>query len=134
MKRSIRILVVDDNPAVRRGICALLRAETDLEVVCDAASGDQAVREAEILQPDVIVLDINMPGMDGLTAGYHIKKVAPNAEIIFLSQHDAPEIVRFALRHTGRGYVLKIDAVTELAAAVRAASEKQQYRSSRASG
>jgi DNA-binding NarL/FixJ family response regulator len=134
MGLAIRILVVDDNPAVRRGICAMLRAEADLNVLCDATNGEQAVREAESLQPDVIVLDINMPGMDGLTAAYHIKKVAPKTEIVFLSQHDSPEIIRFAMRNCGRGYVLKIDADKELIAAVRAACEKKQYRSSRAAG
>jgi DNA-binding NarL/FixJ family response regulator len=132
MAGKIRILVVDDNDAVRRGICAVLRAEIDFEVLCDAASGEQAVMEAALLQPDVVVLDINMPGMDGLTAASRIKKVAPAAEIVFLSQHASSEIVRFALRRAGRGYVLKIDIDVELVAAVRAASEKKPYVSKRA--
>ena len=132
MAGKIRILVVDDNDAVRRGICALLRTESDFEVVCDATSGEQAIEEAAKLQPDVVVLDISMRGMDGLAAASGMKKVTPATEIVFLSQHASSEIVRFALRRAGRGYVLKIDVDTELVAAVRAVSEKRLYVSKRA--
>ena len=114
MGSIVRILVVDDHEIVRRSICALLSREPDFEVICDAADGLQAVREAERLQPNVIVLDITMPGMDGLEAARHIRTVAPSTEIVFLSQHNSLESVKQAFRHGGRGYVVKTDAFKEL--------------------
>lgn len=134
MAATIRILVVDDNDAVRRGICGVLRTEPDFEVVSEATNGEQAITEAEKFQPDVIVLDINMKGLDGISAASQIKKAAPSSEILFLSQHESSEIVRFALHRAGRGYVLKIDVDTELVPAVRAVSEGKQYVSRRATG
>jgi CheY-like chemotaxis protein len=91
----------------------------DFEVICDAADGLQAVREAERLQPNVVVLDITMPGMDGFEAASHIRKVASSIEIVFLSQNNSLESVKQAFRHGGRGYVLKTDAFKELIPAVR---------------
>ena len=128
---KIRVLVVDDHETVRRGICALLRSDPDIEVTCDVADGVQAVRKAKEVQPDVIVLDITMPKMDGLKAAGRIRKVAPQTEIVFLSQHDSLESVRQALRAGGRGYVVKSDAPKELIAAVRTVSKKKRYVNAR---
>ena len=126
----LRILVVDDHDSVRRGICALFRTQPYFEVVCEAADGIEAVTKAEKLQPDVIVLDITMPRMGGFEAARRIGKVAPSAEIVFLSQHDSVESVRQGLRY-GRAYVVKSDAAEELIAAVRAVSEKKHYVNAR---
>ena len=128
---KIRVLVVDDHETVRRGICALLRSDPDIEVTCDVADGLQAVRKAKQVQPDVIVLDITMPKMDGLKAAVRIRKVAPQTEIVFLSQHDSLESVRQALRAGGRGYVVKSDAAKELISAVRTVSKKKRYVNTR---
>src|SRR5579859_213635 len=131
LMQPVRILVVDDHPIVRAQICALLRAESDFSVVCDVADGNQAVAKASELQPDIVVLDITMPGMDGFEAARRIRKVAPSAEILFLSQHDSLETIRQAFRSGGRGYVVKSDAAKELVAAVRTVSEKKQYMNAR---
>ncbi len=131
MAPVVRILVVDDHEVVRRSICALLSGQPDFEVVCDAADGLQAVREAERLQPNVVVLDITMPGMGGLEAAPRIQEVVPSAEIVFLSQHDSLQTVKEAFRRGGRGYVVKSDAFRDLIPAVRAASKKTRYLNAR---
>ena len=128
---AIRILVVDDHDAVRREFCALLQAQPDLDVVCDAADGEEAVRRAVELQPDVVLLDISLPGLDGFTTARLIREVAPSAEILFVTQHDTVQMVREALRAGGRGYVVKLDAIEELVAAVRSVSQKRQFISAR---
>ena len=94
MAPILRILVVDDHEIVRRSVCALLSGQSDFEVVCDAADGLQAVKEAERLQPNVVVLDITMPVMGGLEAALRIREVAPSAEIVFLSQYDSLETLK----------------------------------------
>jgi CheY-like chemotaxis protein len=128
---ATRILVVDDHDAVRREFCALLQAQPDLDVVCDAANGEEAVRRAAELQPDVVLLDISLPGLDGFTTARLIREGAPSAEILFVSQHDTLQMVREALRAGGRGYVVKLDAIDELVAAVRSVSQKRQFISAR---
>jgi DNA-binding NarL/FixJ family response regulator len=129
--QPLRILVVDDHPIVRTQICTLLRAEADFNVVCDVADGNQAVAKAIELQPDIVVSDITMPGMDGFEAARRIRAAYPSAEILFLSQHDSLETIRQAFRNGGRGYVVKSDAAKELVAAIRAVSKKKQYVNAR---
>ena len=128
---KIRVLVADDHDTVRRGICALLRSDPDIEVICDVADGFQAVRKAKEVLPDVIVFDITVLRMDGLKAARRIRKVALLTEIVFLSQHDSLESVRQALRAGGRGYVVKADAAKELITAVRAVSKRKRYVNAR---
>ena len=125
------ILVVDDHAVTRKTICGLLRSEPDFDVVCDATNGTDAVERAKNLQPDVVVLDINMPGMNGLEAARHIKDAAPSAEILFLSQHTELETIRQAFHVGGRGYVVKSDAAKELVPAVYAVRAKNRYLSER---
>ena len=84
-RHMLRILVVDDHDAVRKAICQLLRSQSDFEVVCEVADGFEAVRRAEELQPDVVVLDISMPNLNGIEAARHIRRVATGAEILFLT-------------------------------------------------
>ena len=131
MPHLLRILVVDDHEMVRRGICALLRAEPDFEVICEAADGIEAVERAEKLQPDVIVLDISMPGMNGLEAARRIRRGSPLSKIVFLSQHDTIETIREAFRAGGYGYVAKSDAAHDLISAVRSVSQKKCYVNAR---
>jgi DNA-binding NarL/FixJ family response regulator len=130
-KTPVRILVVDDHEMVRREFCALLRAEAGFDVVCEVANGEEAVGQAKDLQPDVILMDISLPGLDGFAATRLIKKVSPAAEILFVSQHDTLQMVREGLRAGGRGYIAKIDAAEELVPAVHAVSQKRQFISAR---
>ena len=122
---------MDDHEVVRREFCALLRAQAGFDVVCDVADGEEAIRRAKEYQPDVVLLDISLPGLDGFAAARHIKKLAPGSEILFVSQHDTVQMVREALRAGGRGYVVKLDALQELVPAVRAVSQKKQFISAR---
>jgi DNA-binding NarL/FixJ family response regulator len=131
---TIRVLVVDDHDAVRREFCALLRMERDLDVICDLANGDEAVGKVAELQPDVVLLDISLPGLDGFTTARLIREVAPMVEILFVSQHDTPQMVREALRAGGRGFVVKLDAVQELVSAVRTVRDRKQFVSPRLAG
>ena len=131
--QPVRILVADDHEVVRRGVCALLGQETNFEVVCEAADGVQAVAKAKELQPDLIVLDISMPDMDGFAAARLIRKVSPTSEIVFLSQHDSIEVVRQAFQAGARGYVVKSDIAQELITALHAAIHKKHYLNDRLS-
>ena len=131
MSEVAHILVVDDHPVARKTICALLRAQPDFDVICDATNGTEAVIQAMDLKPDVVVLDIGMPGMRGLDAARLIKKAAPSAEILFLSQHAELETIRQAFRVGGRGYVVKSDAGRELISAVHAVLAKNRYLNER---
>jgi DNA-binding NarL/FixJ family response regulator len=131
MRLPLRILVVDDHPIVRRNVCSLLRAESDFDVACDVADGLRAVDKAAEIQPHVVVLDITMPHLDGFEAARRIRRVAPSAEILFLSQLDTTETIRQAFSCGARGYVVKSDAAKELVAAVRAVGEKRQYLNAR---
>ena len=131
MSEVAHILVVDDHPVARKTICALLRTEPDFDVICDATNGTEAAAQARNFKPNVVVLDINMPGMNGLEAARQIKKAAPSAEILFLSQHAELETIRQAFRVGGRGYVVKSDAGRELISAVHAVLAKNRYLNDR---
>jgi DNA-binding NarL/FixJ family response regulator len=125
----VRILVVDDHEIVRRRLSSLLQSRPEFYVVAEASDGFQAVEKSKDLQPDVVVLDISMPGMSGLEAAPRIRRVAPATEILFVSQHDTGSMVREALSTGARGYVLKSDAGTDLVNAVLAVSQQKEFLS-----
>ncbi len=117
---KIRILIADDHALVREGIRALLSLCDDLEVVGEAADGREAVEGARKLDPDVVLMDINMPGLGGLEATLAIRNENRHAKILVLTQYDDREYVTRFLKSGASGYVLKKAAGAELAAAVRA--------------
>jgi DNA-binding NarL/FixJ family response regulator len=127
----IHVLVVEDHPVVRRAVCALLSGDPILNIVCETADGEQAVQKAEELQPDLILLDISLPGISGIEAARRIRRVSPKSGLIFLSQHDSLQMVKDALNVGGHGYVAKIDAGQELLKAIRSVREGKQFVSQR---
>jgi DNA-binding NarL/FixJ family response regulator len=127
----IHVLVVEDHPVVRRAVCALLSGDPILNIVCETADGEQAVQKAEELQPELILLDIGLPGISGIEAARRIRRVSPKSGLIFLSQHDSVQMVKDALNVGGHGYVAKIDAGQELLKAIRSVREGKQFVSQR---
>jgi DNA-binding NarL/FixJ family response regulator len=124
---AVRVLVVDDHEFVRRSICSLLSQDPTLEVICETAHGEGAVQKAEELQPDLVLLDISLPGINGIEAGRLIRKVSPQSQIIFLSQHDSLQMVKEAMKVGGRGYVTKDSAAQELLTAIRNVREGSPF-------
>ncbi|HEX3352660.1 MAG TPA: response regulator transcription factor [Terriglobales bacterium] len=127
----VEILVVDDHEVVRRAICSLLSSDPVLNVICQTADGEQAVQKAEEFQPDLVLMDISLPGISGIEAARRIRRVSPKTQIIFLSQHDSLQMVHDAMNVGGHGYVAKIDAGAELLKAIRAVREGKQFVSQR---
>jgi DNA-binding NarL/FixJ family response regulator len=119
MTDPIRILVTDDHAVLRAGLTALLNAEADFTVIGEAADGSESLRVAQALQPDVILLDINMPGVNGLDALPLLHQIAPNSRVLVLTMHDDITYLRQVLRSGGAGYVLKQAADKELLSAIR---------------
>jgi DNA-binding NarL/FixJ family response regulator len=119
---KIRVLIADDHAIVREGIRALLRLSDDIDVVGEAADGHEAITAARRLSPDVILMDIAMPGLGGLEATLEIRKDNPDAKILVLSQYEDREYVRRFLKAGVSGYVLKKAAGSALTAAIRAAA------------
>jgi DNA-binding NarL/FixJ family response regulator len=115
----LRVLVVDDHPLFTAGVTALLSSVADTEVVATAADGEAAVREATLHRPDVVLMDLNLPGTSGLEATRRIAKARPESVVLVLSMLDDDESVLAAMRAGARGYVLKGAGQEELLAAIR---------------
>jgi DNA-binding NarL/FixJ family response regulator len=118
---KIRVLIVDDHAILREGVRALLALTEDIEVVGEAADGRTAIEQAKKLDPDVVLMDIAMPGLGGLEAALEMKKLGLRARVLILSQYEDREYVRRLLKVGVAGYVLKKSAGSELAGAIRAA-------------
>lgn len=119
MSEKIRIVLVDDHAVLRAGLTALLNAEADMEVVGEAGDGTASLRVVADQQPDVILLDINMPNMSGLEALAPLRQVAPQSRVLVLTMHDDQTYLRQVLSQGGAGYVLKQAADSELLTAIR---------------
>jgi two-component system response regulator NreC len=125
--RRIRILLADDHTVLRSGLRALLSAQADFEIAGEAGEGSEALRLAQTLKPDVVVMDIGMPGVGGIDATARIRRELPSTKVLILSMHDDQGYLRQALRVGASGYVLKKAADTELLAAIRAAARGEVY-------
>jgi len=123
----IRVIVVDDHTLVRSGLRLMLEAEEDITVEDESGTADEAVRLARLHKPDVVLLDVVMPGRSGLDAVAEIKEAAPKAEVLVLSMQDDPSYVREAFAAGSSGYVLKDAADTELVTAVREVAAGRRY-------
>ena len=123
----VRILLVDDFQPFLRFISSTLQERPDWQVIGTASDGLEAVQKAEELQPDLILLDIGLPKLNGIEAARRIGKRAPQSKILFLSQETSTDVVREALRLGGRGYVLKARAQQDLLAAVEAVLQGKQF-------
>ena len=127
---EVTTLLVEDHEDLRRFLRLTLHEKTQCHVVDEASDGLQAVQQAEKLQPDLVLLDLALPKLNGMEAGRRIRKLSPNSKIIFLSQDPSPEIVQGALRLGALGYLLKSDAA-ELPVAIDAVLRGEQFVSGR---
>ncbi len=123
----MRLLIVDDHEVVRRGVCALLLEHADYEVCGEAVDGQDALDKARELKPDLIVMDVSMPGLNGLEATRQVRSILPGCEVLILSQHENSEMARQALKAGARGYVVKSSISKDLLAAVSKASRREYF-------
>jgi DNA-binding NarL/FixJ family response regulator len=124
---SIRVLVVDDHAVVRSGIRLLLEAEDDIDVVAEAGTAEEAIRAARLEKPDVVLLDVVMPGRSGIDATPDLMAAAKHAAVLVLSMQDDPSYVREAFASGASGYVLKEAVDVEVVQAVREVAAGRQY-------
>ncbi len=129
-KPPTRVVIVDDHPMVAEGIQSILESFADVEVIATLADGQQIIDQVEDLDPDVILLDLNMPGIGGLSTTEIILENRPDTRILILSMHDNPEYISSALSHGAVGYVLKDVPTEEIKQAIDAVMAGQQYLSS----
>jgi DNA-binding NarL/FixJ family response regulator len=123
----LRVLVVEDFAPFRQFVCSTLGKRPDLQVICEASDGLEAVQKAKELKPDLILMDIGLPTLNGIEAARRIRKVSPESKIIFLTQECSADVVQEALSLGARGYVLKTRAVGELLTAVEAVISEKQF-------
>jgi DNA-binding NarL/FixJ family response regulator len=126
---AVRVLVVDDYEPWRQNICSMLKACPEFQVVGEASDGLEAVQRAEELKPDLILLDIGLPKLNGIEAESRISRVLPEAKILFVSQNSDPDVVAVALCDGAKGYVHKLDAAEELLPAVQAVLRGEHFTS-----
>ncbi|MDP9842602.1 response regulator transcription factor [Streptosporangium lutulentum] len=133
-RAAIRVLLVDDHPVVRRGLAALLGTLPGIEVVAQAGTGQEAVREAALNRPDVVVMDLRMPSMDGVQATRHIVRDHPATAVLVLTMFHEDALVAEALHAGARGYLLKTAEQDEIERAIRAVAAGDAIFSSAVAG
>jgi DNA-binding NarL/FixJ family response regulator len=128
---KLRILVADDHEIVRRGTLSLLEGESDLEICGEAVNGRDALDQARATNPDIVILDIGMPSLNGLEAARQILKEFPQTKILILTVHESEQVVREVLDAGARGFILKSDAARDLVAAVDALRKNKTFFTSK---
>ena len=131
---SVRVLVVEDSEPFRRFICSTLEKRPEIQIVGKVIDGLEAVKKAEELHPDLIVLDIGLPSLNGIEVARRVSKLSPKSKILFVSQESSVDVVREGLGTGARGYVVKTDAGSELLEAVDAVLRGKQFLGRRFSG
>jgi DNA-binding NarL/FixJ family response regulator len=124
---SVRVLVVEDFEPFRRFVCSTVEDSSELQVICEASDGVEAVRKAEELLPDLILMDIGLPTLNGIEAARQIRKLSPQSKILFVSQESSPDFIEEALSFGAMGYVIKADAGRELLLAMEAVREGRRF-------
>ena len=124
---SVRVLVVEDYEPFRRFVCSTLGKRPELQIVGEVSDGLEAVRKAEELRPDLVVLDIGLPTLNGIEAARRIRKLSPESKILFVSQESSADVVQEALSSGALGYVVKAHAGSELLAAVDAVRQDRRF-------
>jgi len=127
VRAPIRILVVDDYVPFRRFERLALLAHDELQIVGECSDGDEAIQKAEELKPDLILLDISLPTLNGIEAARRIRQVSPNSKILFVTENRSPDIAEAALSTGASGYVVKSDGASELLPAIRAVLEGKRF-------
>jgi DNA-binding NarL/FixJ family response regulator len=134
MTANTRILLVDDHPIVREGLRTVLQRRAGWEVVGEASNGVEALEQVERLQPDVMVLDITMPRLNGLEVCRRSRQKTPATEVLFVTQHDSPQMMKEALNAGAKGYVVKSNAARDLVHAIEAVSQHRTFTAMARSG
>jgi DNA-binding NarL/FixJ family response regulator len=130
--KTLRILIADDHDLMRRGVKALLQSHAGWEIVGEAHTGREAVSKAEELKPDVVILDISMPDLNGVDAAKRIRKAAPDTEVLILSVHYSDQLIRDILEAGVRGYIVKSDSDRDLVIAVETLANHKPFFTPRA--
>ena len=130
--RNLRILIADDHDLVRRGLKSLIEARPEWKVCDEAQSGREAVAKAEEKKPDIVILDISMPELNGMEAARRIKKVSPNSEILILSVHYSDQLIKDILDVGVRGFIVKSDSDRDLIVALEALANHKPFFTSMA--
>jgi DNA-binding NarL/FixJ family response regulator len=132
--KPLRIMIADDHDLVRRGIKALLQGRAGWEICAEAETGREAVSKAEETKPDLVIMDIGMPDLNGLEAARRIRKASANTEILILSMHSSDQLIREIVDAGVRGYLVKSDSARDLVIAIETLAKRKPYFSPHATG
>ena len=130
--KTVRILIADDHDLMRRGVRTLLEPHPGWEICGEATTGREAVTKAEQLKPNIVILDISMPDLNGVDAAKRIKKASPDTEVLIFSAHYSDQLIREILEAGVRGYIVKSDSDRDLVIAVESLAKKKPFFTSRA--